>query len=483
MAEAVAQAIADQQHLMVEAGTGVGKSFAYLVPAILAAAAEQGVPRRHLHAHHQPAGTAHPQGHPVPADGDAAAVQRRARQGAVQLHQPAPAPRSPSSAAGRCSPSDAPSTQLQQIGRWSRQTQDGSRSDLAFSRCRPSGTWSRATAATAWAASAPTTSECFYFKARRQIYGGQRPRRQSRPVLQRPAPCAGRGAACCPTTRSSSSTRPTPSKTSPPTTSACRSAAAPSTTCSTGSSQPRGRPRPARASTAPTRRSARSIAARRPASASSTTSDLARAQPRRAAAGRRPRRRCASSSRHRRRPALRGADEAGRAASTRSPSEASDEEDKIEFDRRRPTAAAALAVAVEQWLARSWPARSTGSRRRERPQPRIDLASAPIEVGPALREQLYDKVPTVIMTSATLSAGGRDGFDHFQQRLGPGRLRDAAARQPVQLPRAGRTAPVPPMPDPSADPGRVTRRPSLEQDPGVRRAHAAGRSCCSPATR
>ena len=37
MAEAVAQAIADGHHLMAEAGTGVGKSFAYLVPALLAA--------------------------------------------------------------------------------------------------------------------------------------------------------------------------------------------------------------------------------------------------------------------------------------------------------------------------------------------------------------------------------------------------------------------------------------------------------------
>ena len=37
MAQAVAHAIDDGHHLMVEAGTGVGKSFAYLVPAILAA--------------------------------------------------------------------------------------------------------------------------------------------------------------------------------------------------------------------------------------------------------------------------------------------------------------------------------------------------------------------------------------------------------------------------------------------------------------
>src|SRR5262245_23903448 len=37
MAEAVEQAISQQSHLMVEAGTGVGKSFSYLVPAMLAA--------------------------------------------------------------------------------------------------------------------------------------------------------------------------------------------------------------------------------------------------------------------------------------------------------------------------------------------------------------------------------------------------------------------------------------------------------------
>ena len=35
MADAVAQAIANKNHLVVEAGTGVGKSFGYLVPAIL----------------------------------------------------------------------------------------------------------------------------------------------------------------------------------------------------------------------------------------------------------------------------------------------------------------------------------------------------------------------------------------------------------------------------------------------------------------
>src|ERR671922_2080489 len=34
MASAVTQALASEEHLLVEAGTGVGKSFAYLLPAI-----------------------------------------------------------------------------------------------------------------------------------------------------------------------------------------------------------------------------------------------------------------------------------------------------------------------------------------------------------------------------------------------------------------------------------------------------------------
>ena len=41
MADAVAAAIYEKQHLVVEAGTGVGKSFGYLVPAILSLAESQ----------------------------------------------------------------------------------------------------------------------------------------------------------------------------------------------------------------------------------------------------------------------------------------------------------------------------------------------------------------------------------------------------------------------------------------------------------
>jgi ATP-dependent DNA helicase DinG len=77
-----------------------------------------------------------------------------------------------------------------------------------------------------------------------------------------------------------------------------------------------------------------------------------------------------------------------------------------------------LAGSLKQWLGQEladqvyW-VDVSGERKQ-----RVALASAPIEVGPALREQLYNQVLTVVLTSATLSIGGRSGFDHFQQRLG-----------------------------------------------------------------
>ena len=106
---------------------------------------------------------------------------------------------------------------------------------------------------------------------------------------------------------------------------------------------------------------------------------------------------------------------------------------------------------------------------------------------------LYDKVPTVIMTSATLSVGGTDGFRHFQERLGPATAAETLQlgspfdyREQVELHlfRA--------MPDPSRRPGGATRRPSLEkipeyvertQGPGVRAVHQLPDRCRRPPTR
>jgi ATP-dependent DNA helicase DinG len=79
-----------------------------------------------------------------------------------------------------------------------------------------------------------------------------------------------------------------------------------------------------------------------------------------------------------------------------------------------------LAVGIEDWRTQNMPdsvywIEQTRSRFRKR----TTLASAPIDVGPILREYLFDKMPTVVMTSATLATGGaKPSFDFFTSRTG-----------------------------------------------------------------
>jgi ATP-dependent DNA helicase DinG len=89
-----------------------------------------------------------------------------------------------------------------------------------------------------------------------------------------------------------------------------------------------------------------------------------------------------------------------------------------------------LQTQVEQWLTQALPGQVYWAEARPGRLPRITLASAPIDVGPALRKELYTQVPSVILTSATLSISdqpeSRFGFRHTQERLG---LADAVTAQ------------------------------------------------------
>ncbi len=101
------------------------------------------------------------------------------------------------------------------------------------------------------------------------------------------------------------------------------------------------------------------------------------------------------------------------------------EEEKLELTSRAERLQT-VALSVQQWLAQALSGQVYWVEVRPGRPPMVALASAPIEVGPALREHLYDKVPSVVLTSATLSAGGEGGFEHSQKRLG---LDDAKTRQ------------------------------------------------------
>jgi ATP-dependent DNA helicase DinG len=79
------------------------------------------------------------------------------------------------------------------------------------------------------------------------------------------------------------------------------------------------------------------------------------------------------------------------------------------------------------------------------------LASAPVDVGPLLGEALWQTVPTVVLTSATLATGCPPTFAFLKERLG---LADADERQvgsPFDYPTQARLRVRGDLPDPSRD--------------------------------
>jgi ATP-dependent DNA helicase DinG len=92
-------------------------------------------------------------------------------------------------------------------------------------------------------------------------------------------------------------------------------------------------------------------------------------------------------------------------------------EEKIEFEAAGGRCQA-LAESLQAWLGQKLPDQvywidGLGERTNK-----VCLSSAPIEVGPLLRSLVFERTPSVILTSATLSVGGNGGFEHFQHRLG-----------------------------------------------------------------
>ena len=102
---------------------------------------------------------------------------------------------------------------------------------------------------------------------------------------------------------------------------------------------------------------------------------------------------------------------------TRLASQFSAEEDKLELTSSAARLAN-MAASVDAWLMQKLSGQVYWTEQQGGPHQRIALSSAPINVGEILKKQLYDKVPTVVATSATLSTGGKNGFELYQQRLG-----------------------------------------------------------------
>lgn len=91
------------------------------------------------------------------------------------------------------------------------------------------------------------------------------------------------------------------------------------------------------------------------------------------------------------------------------------------------------------------------SSQRRRGRPRIKLSAAPIDVGPALRTQLFDVVPSVVMTSATLSVGQDETFHYYRSRVGLLQSDSRRLGSPFDYQRQAKVVVVRGMPDPTEE--------------------------------
>jgi len=449
MSDAIAEAIAAKHHLMVEAGTGVGKSFAYLVPAILAATKRNDckivISTHTISLQEQLVRKDLPFLQSVlPMPFTATLVKGRSNY--VSLRRLRGAQQKAPTLVADSTTLD----QLQQIGRWSRQTQEGSRSDLSFQPLPAVWDLVESDSGNCLGRACREYKDCFYFKARKQMSGAHilvvnHSLFFSDLALRR------EGASLLPdykvvifdeahTLEDVASDH-------------------------LGIQVGRGSVEYL-LNKLYNRRSQRGLLAHVGSNEAVTQVERARLasdqffgsiaswmarQPR----GNRAQQRPASDSVRVQQPGIVPDvlnEELKKLAShVDAIAKDMDDEQKIEFNAVRERIQQAIG-GVAQWLDQSLPGQVYWIETMAGRSQRIDLVSAPIDVGPALRELLYEKVPTVVMTSATLSAGGRTGFRHFQERLG---FQDATTLQlgsPFDYRAQAELHLFKKMPDPSAQP-------------------------------
>ena len=110
-----------------------------------------------------------------------------------------------------------------------------------------------------------------------------------------------------------------------------------------------------------------------------------------------------------------------------------------------------LSDAIHQWMEQSAPdmvywLEAYNTRRQG---PRVKLRGAPLDVGPILRKELFNKIPSVILTSATLGVGRDENFNFFRSRIGLGDTNNAQIGSPFDYEKQSELILVGGMPDPS----------------------------------
>jgi ATP-dependent DNA helicase DinG len=128
------------------------------------------------------------------------------------------------------------------------------------------------------------------------------------------------------------------------------------------------------------------------------------------------------------------------------------DEEKIELESAA-VRCESLAASIRAWLKQELPGQVYWIEGSDERGNRLQLASAPIEVGPHLRQKIFDRVPSVVLTSATLSVGDASGFDFFKERLGfPDDHTLLQLGSPFDYSKQAQLHLFRQMPDPTADP-------------------------------
>lgn len=125
------------------------------------------------------------------------------------------------------------------------------------------------------------------------------------------------------------------------------------------------------------------------------------------------------------------------------------EEERIELTsaaRRCQSIAAGLETWLHQQIREAVYWVETSGRNKER----TSLCCSPVEIGPVLRDELFNEVPTVILTSATLAVGGQS-FDFIRSRLGLDNAAELKLGSPFDYKKNVRLIIPKGMPDPAGE--------------------------------
>ena len=118
---------------------------------------------------------------------------------------------------------------------------------------------------------------------------------------------------------------------------------------------------------------------------------------------------------------------------------------------------ASLASSLNQWLNQSetdsvyWIEKVQTKSMLSKGQVRLTMRSSPIDISSHLKRELFGKVKTVIMTSATLSTGKQTGFGFFQKRIGADKAKSLQVGSPFDYERLAKLEIVADLPDPSVE--------------------------------